>query len=585
MIPFQTCKQPCEQTCPKDIPWAVTVVSEIDCWSKSTLKTLNTSQRDIAALFPKQVLFPCNSAYWTYRTVIMKTYNWFPLFLLVPTSESLFDTMWAFLQQYPSCNLWVMSGGHSNLSPQQYTVGLVTRKLNKIQKRNKRVICGGGTLQGALYQVLLNSTTGVELLPPRFDAHTCYAAKLRPPILGGGQDGDQDGGGQNGGGGDQNGGGQDGSDQNGGDQNGQNAIGNAIGNDEMVHTTLLGNAATVGIAAVVMGGGVGALYRMIGLAMDNVLSFHLSTPAQGLLHCRPDSPVQIERDCFEAQLGSAGANFGILTKLELALKKVPDVVLQFELAIESSESNECVALISALLQFGVDAPREVVLEISALRMQQDVRFRLYGSWYGAPQGVDVLEQPWFQVYRLAAPSATYSQYWQTYAESSVEQAIYKYYPLRFTKTWFLWSADQIPPSSETEDAAQHCYDQIMEPVLISGTIRRAITLRCMGGAILDSPRYFAARRARIFGIFSIAFDLERYSNVQYTWLNETWSPLSVYGLQAPGTGVPLSYANFPFPVPDWQSMFYGDASRVAFLQYVKSQTDPDHLLETEIGVL
>lgn len=550
--------------CKDDVPWGVTVVSEVDCVSRTSLEKLGLTYADVIAFFGSSntILFPRCTAYWSARTVINKEYNWYPLFIVVPLGESALERLWSFLKLYPSFTLWIRSGGHSNLIVDTYTIGIVLSHLNHVVlhspnwARSGSVSCGGGTLQGALYRAILNGindtnvdptdqrdcfSVGLDISQQRYDLHVSHQRSL---------------------------------------------------NNEPaeVYTTLLGNAATVGIVAVMCGGGVGALYRLIGLAMDNVIQCTISTPAFGSVLCRPDASTQLGRDLFSAQLGSAGANFGIVTHVKMALRSVPNWVLQFELALPIENQHECVALISTLLEVGIAAPRAVVLEIAATHQTGSTpippRLRLYGSWYGAPADADVLNEPWFTPFLIAAPSATYSQIWQTYTESSVEQAIYPYFPYRFTKTWFLFHATTTPDLIDTTAVAMQVWTSIQDSLPVSQyNIRRGITLRCMGGAILDTPnteRYFAARHARIFGIFSIYWSAQRYATLQYAWLNSIWSPLRPYALQA--SGVPLSYSNFPFADPDWLNMFYGDNNRVQFLRTVKTIVDPTNLIQTDISI-
>ena len=85
--------------------------------------------------------------------------------------------------------------------------------------------------------------------------------------------------------------------------------------------TPFGDTARVGVAGITLGGGVGWLVRKHGMTIDSLLAVEIVT-ADG--RRRIASPVE-EPDLFWAVRG-AGANFGIVTRLQFRLHPLDDVL-------------------------------------------------------------------------------------------------------------------------------------------------------------------------------------------------------------------------------------------------------------------
>ncbi len=82
-----------------------------------------------------------------------------------------------------------------------------------------------------------------------------------------------------------------------------------------------GSCATVGIAGLALGGGVGLASRAFGTTTDNILSLGIVTADGRHLTC---SATQ-HRDLYWACLGGGGGNFGIVTQLVMHTHPAPPV--------------------------------------------------------------------------------------------------------------------------------------------------------------------------------------------------------------------------------------------------------------------
>jgi len=85
--------------------------------------------------------------------------------------------------------------------------------------------------------------------------------------------------------------------------------------------TGFGDAATVGIGGITLGGGVGLLSRKHGLTIDSLLAAEIVTADGELVHADENS----HPDLFWAIRGGGG-NFGVVTRLQFRLQEVDDIV-------------------------------------------------------------------------------------------------------------------------------------------------------------------------------------------------------------------------------------------------------------------
>jgi FAD/FMN-containing dehydrogenase len=86
-----------------------------------------------------------------------------------------------------------------------------------------------------------------------------------------------------------------------------------------------GSCATVGIAGLALGGGIGVLSRAWGLSCDNLIGAQVVTADGVLRQC----DAAHEPDLFWACRGGGGGNLGVVTSLTLRTRPAPAVTLAF----------------------------------------------------------------------------------------------------------------------------------------------------------------------------------------------------------------------------------------------------------------
>jgi FAD/FMN-containing dehydrogenase len=84
-----------------------------------------------------------------------------------------------------------------------------------------------------------------------------------------------------------------------------------------------GSCPTVGLAGLVLGGGVGVVSRAYGLASDNLVGAQVVTADGRIRDCSADQ----EPDLFWACRGGGGGNFGVATSFRLRTRPAPTVTL------------------------------------------------------------------------------------------------------------------------------------------------------------------------------------------------------------------------------------------------------------------
>jgi FAD/FMN-containing dehydrogenase len=112
--------------------------------------------------------------------------------------------------------------------------------------------------------------------------------------------------------------------------------------------TGFGDAASVGIGGITLGGGIGFLHRKFGLTIDNLLAAEVVTAAGEVVY----ADREVHPDLFWAIRGGGG-NFGVATRFRYRLHEVGDVVSGMLIFPATP------ALITDLLAAVAEAPEEL----------------------------------------------------------------------------------------------------------------------------------------------------------------------------------------------------------------------------------
>ncbi|HEX6638484.1 MAG TPA: FAD-binding oxidoreductase [Steroidobacteraceae bacterium] len=142
----------------------------------------------------------------------------------------------------------------------------------------------------------------------------------------------------------------------------------ALDRESLVHNlaTTAGTVSHTGVGGLTLGGGFGRIGRKYGLTCDNVRSIDLVT-AKGQL---VTASHQQNRDLFWGLRGGGG-NFGVATTFEFQLHPVNAVMLGGNLVYSFEDAP---AVLQHLLEYAPEAPDELNLDISLVRLPDDQRF-------------------------------------------------------------------------------------------------------------------------------------------------------------------------------------------------------------------
>jgi len=252
--------------------------------------------------------------------------------------------------------------------------------------------------------------------------------------------------------------------------------------------TPFGDTGSVGIGGLTLGGGVGFLSRSRGMTIDNLLAAEVVT-ADGEIVVA--DAVQ-HPDLFWGLRGGGG-NFGVVTRLKLALHELPAVVGGVLLLPGTAQG------LAALVAAAEDAPRElttILMVMSAPPMpfipaEWHGRIVVMASvcWSGAPEAADAALAPLRAAAQEAGGAIVDGIHAGPYAglfEGGPGGGHMAYVGRPFF-------ADRIDDA-----AAAHLVEQLES----SDAMMRAVQVRVLGGAVADVPHdatAYAHRSAPILG--------------------------------------------------------------------------------------
>jgi FAD/FMN-containing dehydrogenase len=288
-----------------------------------------------------------------------------------------------------------------------------------------------------------------------------------------------------------------------------------------------GCGATVGIAGLTLGGGLGLLGRRYGLTCDRLRAAEVVLVDGRIVVCCQDS----EPDLFWALRGAGGGQFGVVTSLDF--DPVPtEPTVRFLLTWPVSAAAD---VLSAWQDIAPDAPDEVNVNLKIGGDQVTV----FGA--GSPPR---------ELLRLAP------------ATRSVTTL--PYYELK--QSFDDLGSVPEPTVSKSEFFARSLPADAITALLGEVSPGRELNFTPMGGAYNRTPPTATAfvHRGERFVLEHVA------SHADAAWVRASWARAHEF---ASGR----VYPNFPDPdLTDWATAYHGENH--ARLAAIKSHYDPDHVL-------
>jgi FAD/FMN-containing dehydrogenase len=290
-----------------------------------------------------------------------------------------------------------------------------------------------------------------------------------------------------------------------------------------------GCGATVGVAGLTLGGGIGLIGRAYGLTCDRLVGAEVVLADGRVVSCAADR----EPDLFWALRGAGGGQFGVVTSLRFATVPEP-VTTRFE----QRWTSGIALVVEAWQEWAPDAPDDVTAVLTVVAAPGEP---LSATMFGATlRSVDATAE----VLRGVAPSLEgglpYSALKSSFADDGAV--------VRIRSEFFARSL--------TRPTIERLLDALRAPA--------RLTFTPMGGAynrVAAGATAFAHRDQR--------FLLEHVAAPDSPWTDRSWGIA-----HAEGSG--RVYPNFPDPaLVDWASAYHGENH--ARLVAVKQTYDPGRL--------
>ncbi|HYJ42204.1 MAG TPA: FAD-binding oxidoreductase [Steroidobacteraceae bacterium] len=142
----------------------------------------------------------------------------------------------------------------------------------------------------------------------------------------------------------------------------------ALDREALVHglATTAGTVSHTGVGGLTLGGGFGRLGRKFGLTCDNVRAIDVVTAGGKFI----TASAHQNKDLFWGLRGGGG-NFGIATSFEFQLHPVDPIMLGGELTYSFEDAPK---VLEFFFGFAANAPDELNLDLSVVRLPNDMRF-------------------------------------------------------------------------------------------------------------------------------------------------------------------------------------------------------------------
>jgi FAD/FMN-containing dehydrogenase len=197
----------------------------------------------------------------------------------------------------------------------------------------------------------------------------------------------------------------------------------ALDREALVHglATTAGTVSHTGVGGLTLGGGFGRLGRRFGLACDNVRSIDLVTANGKLLTASHEQ----NQDLFWGLRGGGG-NFGVATSFEFKLHPVDPIMIGGGLVYSFADAPK---VLEFFFGYAADAPDELNLDVSVVRLPDDTRFMSIDVCYsGLAANADKVLAPLRQIRKPIQDTVAPTPYVQLQASGDEGTAHgHKYY--------------------------------------------------------------------------------------------------------------------------------------------------------------
>jgi FAD binding domain/Berberine and berberine like len=339
-----------------------------------------------------------------------------------------------------------------------------------------------------------------------------------------------------------------------------------------------GSCATVGIAGLTLGGGIGVTARAYGLTCDSLQSVQIVTANGAVLTASP----QRSSDLFWACQGGGGGNFGVATSFTFKTVPAPQPVL-FSLSWPWSQAARVVAAWQSWAPHAPDAMWSN-LHLAAAPGGRTPRITVGGCYLGSDGGAaNLLSQLYAKA--GASPSSHFLSYPQPFLTAMLIEAGCS--SIGYQACHLPWYASGGKLGRASEYAKSDFFTTPLSSAgigtLLAGVVALqrvpgaaggvgGIALDALGGAVnrvAPGATAFVHRNALFSAQYTTGWSVGAGAagiRNQLTWLRKYWNSMRRY---ASGQ----AYQNYVDPdLANWQQAYYG--ANYARLATIKQKYDP-----------
>ncbi|WP_326854413.1 FAD-binding oxidoreductase [Actinocrinis sp.] len=345
-----------------------------------------------------------------------------------------------------------------------------------------------------------------------------------------------------------------------------------------------GSCPTVGVAGLVLGGGIGVVSRAYGTLSDNLQSVQIVTPDGAVRECDAGR----DSDLFWACRGGGGGNFGIATAFTFNTHSAEQMVLFFLSWPWSSAAR----VISAWQSWAPSAPDELWSNLHALSNPSGdtPTIQVGGTYLGSLGGAQSLIS---QLVDQVGSTPEGSPFVSSHSHAMKIEAGCS--QLSTAQCHLPWQNPDGVLKRENEYAKSHIFTRTLSPSAISAVIaaveqrqgyggggQGGVAFDALGGAVnrvAPDATAFVHRDGLFVAQFTTTWSegaASTQTNAQQSWLRAFHQTMTPY---ASGQ----AYQNYLDPeLTGWQQAYYG--TNYARLLQVRATYDPDHVLNLPRGI-